>query len=309
MNPLMRKEGYGRELGASVNISSAVTGLLIPPSNVMIVYSLASGGVSIAALFLAGYLPGILLGLGLMVVAAIMALRRGIAPVQSDEGMAGQSAWRVVLDSLPSLFLIFIVMGGIVLGWFTPTEASAIAVVYTFVLSVLIYREVNWKQLPGLFTDAACTTAVVLLLVGTSMGMSWVMAAADIPQTISESLLAISDRPAVILFLIIVLLLVVGTFMDMTPAILIFTPILLPVVTEFGMSPIHFGIVLIFTLCVGLVTPPVGGVLFVGCGVAGTTIAKVWRHLLPFFFAMLAVLLLVAYVPGISLWLPNLLGF
>ena len=306
MSPLMKREGYDREFSAAVNISAAPIGLLIPPSNIMVVYSLASGGVSIAALFLAGYVPGITLGLALMMIIAVIAKRRGY-PVGEKVGMS--AGVRIFFAALPSLLLVAIVMGGIILGWFTPTEASAIAVAYTFVLSVLIYREIPWGELPRLLTDAAATTAIVLLLVGTSMGMSWVMSSANIPQTISETLVALSDNPIVLLLIINLLLLVVGTFMDMTPAVLIFTPILLPVVTKLGMSPLQFGLVLIFNLCIGLCTPPVGSCLFVGCGIAGTTIAKVWRPMLPFFFAMFAVLMLVTYWPALSLALPKALGF
>jgi tripartite ATP-independent transporter DctM subunit len=306
MSPMMKREGYDREFSAAVNIASAPIGLLIPPSNIMVVYSLASGGVSIAALFLAGYVPGILLGVALMLIVAVIAKRRNY-PV--GEKVAFPTGVRIFFAALPSLLLVAIVMGGIILGWFTPTEASAIAVAYTFVLSVVIYREIKWSELPRLLTDSAATTAIVLLLVGTSMGMSWVMSSANIPQTISESLVALSDNPIVLLLIINLLLLVVGTFMDMTPAVLIFTPILLPVVTKLGMSPLHFGLVLIFNLCIGLCTPPVGSCLFVGCGVAGTTIAKVWRPLLPFFFAMFVVLLLVTYWPALSLALPRALGF
>jgi tripartite ATP-independent transporter DctM subunit len=306
MTPLMRRDGYDREFSAAVNITSAPIGLLIPPSNIMVVYSLASGGVSIAALFLAGYVPGILLGIALMTVAGVIAKRRGYPVGEKIGFLAGL---RVLLAALPSLLLVAIVMGGIVLGWFTPTEASAIAVAYTFVLSVMIYREIRWSELPGLLTDSAATTAIVLLLVGTSMGMSWVMSSANIPQTITETLIALTQNKILLLLIINVLLLIVGTFMDMTPAVLIFTPILLPVVVKFGMSPLHFGLVLIFNLCIGLCTPPVGNCLFVGCGVAGTTIAKVWRPLLPFFFAMLATLLLVTFWPALSLALPRALGF
>lgn len=306
MTPLMRKEGYDRDFAAAVNITSAPIGLLIPPSNIMVVYSLASGGVSIAALFLAGYVPGIVLGLALMVVVGIIAKRRRY-PVGEKVGLA--AGGRIFVAALPSLLLVAIVMGGIIQGWFTPTEASAIAVAYTFVLSVIVYREIKWNELPRLLTDSAATTAIVLLLVGTSMGMSWVMSSANIPQTITESLLALTQDKVLLLLIINALLLVVGCFMDMTPAVLIFTPILLPVVTKFGMTPLHFGLVLIFNLCIGLCTPPVGNCLFVGCGVAETTIARVWRPLLPFFFAMFLVLMLVTYWPPLSLALPKALGF
>jgi tripartite ATP-independent transporter DctM subunit len=302
----MKREGYNREFAAAVNISSAPIGLLIPPSNIMVVYSLASGGVSIAALFLAGYVPGILLGLALMGVAAVIAKRRGY-PVGEKVGLG--TGVRIFVGALPSLFLVALVMGGIILGWFTPTEASAIAVGYAFVLSVLVYREIKWSEVPRLLTDASATTAIVLLLVGTSMGMSWVMSSANIPQAVTASLLALTENKILLLLIINVLLLVVGTFMDMTPAVLIFTPILLPVVTNFGMSPLHFGLVLIFNLCIGLCTPPVGNCLFVGCGVAETTIARVWRPLLPFFFAMFVVLMLVTYIPALPLALPKALGF
>jgi tripartite ATP-independent transporter DctM subunit len=200
-------------------------------------------------------------------------------------------------------------MGGIILGWFTPTEASAIAVAYTFVLSVIVYREIKWGELPRLLTDSATTTAIVLLLVGTSMGMSWVMSSANIPQAVTATLLGLTDNKIVLLMIINVMLLIVGCFMDMTPAVLIFTPILLPVVVKFGMTPLHFGLLLIFNLCIGLCTPPVGNCLFVGCGVAETTIARVWRPLLPFFFVMFAVLMLVTYWPPLSVALPRALGF
>ncbi len=306
MAPMMKREGYNREFSAAVNISAAPIGLLIPPSNVMVIYSLASGGVSIAALFLAGYVPGILLGLALMATIAIVAKGKNL-PV--GEKIALAEAVGIFFAALPSLFLVLLVMGGIILGWFTPTEASAIAVAYTFVLSVMVYREIAWRELPGLLTDSAATTAIVLLLVGASMGMSWVMSSANIPQAVTATILSITENPILLLLIINLLLLVVGCFMDMTPAVLIFTPILLPIVQKFGMTPLHFGLMLIFNLCIGLCTPPVGSCLFVGCGVAGTTIAKVWRPLLPFFFAMFLVLLLVTFWPALSLALPRALGF
>ena len=303
MAPLMKKEGFDKNFSAAVNISSATTGLLIPPSNVMVVYSLASGGVSIAALFVAGYIPGIMLGLGLMLVAGLIA-KKNRYPV--GEKISSGEAGRIFWAALPSLALIVIIMGGIIGGWFTPTEASAVAVLYTFLLSVVIYREIKWAELPKVFTDAAATTAVVLVLIGASMAMSWVMSSADIPQKISASLLALTSDKIVLLLVINLILLIVGTFMDMTPAVLIFTPIFLPVVAQFGVDPVHFGLIMIFNLCIGLCTPPVGTVLFIGCGVAKTSIGAVIRPLLPFFAMMVFVLLLVTFIPALSLWLPRL---
>jgi len=306
MNPLMTKEGYDRDYNAAVNISSATTGLLIPPSNVLIVYSLASGGVSIAALFLAGYVPGLLLGVALMLVAGSIAVSRkyrlGSRPTLGE-------AVRRFLDAIPSLLLIVIVMGGIVAGYFTATEASAIAVLYTFILSVIVYKEVKIRELPAVLLSAASTTAIVMLLIATSMGMSWILAYTNIPQNVSAALLALTDNPILILLIINIVLLIVGTFMDMTPAILIFTPIFLPVAVGLGIDPVHFGIIMVMNLCIGLCTPPVGSVLFVGCGIANTTIAKVIKPLLPMFLAMLASLLLVTFLEDISLFVPRMFGF
>jgi tripartite ATP-independent transporter DctM subunit len=305
MGPRMAKEGYDKAFGAAVNITSSTTGMVIPPSNILIVYSLASGGVSIAALFVAGYLPGILLGLCLMAVAGYMALRRGYP---TAGGTTLPEIVQKFLSALPSLLLLFIVIGGIVGGVFTATEASAIAVVYTAVLAMLVYKEVKIKDLPAMLLDTASTTAVVMVLIGTSTGMSWVMSYENIPQAVSEAMLSVSSNPVVVLLLINLILLVVGTFMDMTPAVLIFTPIFLPVVTKLGMDPIHFGIVMVTNLCLGLCTPPVGSVLFVGCGVAGVSIDKVLRPMLPLFVSMLLALLVITYWPGLSLWLPKAFG-
>lgn len=301
MHPRMVKEGYDENFSAAVNITSASTGLVIPPSNVLIVYSLASGGVSIAALFIAGYIPGILTGLFLMGVAATLAYRKKY-PLTEKTGLK-QGVIRF-FDAIPSLLMLVMVIGGIIAGIFTATEASAIAVLYAFILA-LFYREIKITDLPAILLDTIRTTAIVMLLVGTSMALSWVMAYEDIPQSISASLLSVSDNPIIILILINLILLAVGIFMDITPAVLIFTPIFLPVVTsQLGMDPVHFGIILIMNLCVGICTPPVGNVLFVGCSVAGIGIEKVIRPLIPFYIAMIIALLLVTFLPGLSLWLP-----
>jgi len=449
MVPLMNKMGYHRDYNASVSITAATTGLLIPPSNVMIVYSLATGGAcSIAAIFIAGVVPGIMVGLGLMLVAGILAARhkygsedlfnareilvrvvgtllcvvipisliiaRGRFGIPEElqaltpetetfrAAVAGVNHWalaacgvlvvlmlvvnavlarrgrsmeqRIVVAGLlglqflpillgkglfigrlydggrmfsvlsailvvysllitglvilygrkaswtgfiyfvqavPALMLIVIVLGGILAGVFTATEASAIAVVYAFALSVFLYREVKWKDIPGIILKSAVTTAVVLMLVATSMAMSSVLTLENVPQNVSASLTGLTQNPIILLLIINAMLLVVGTFMDMTPAVLIFTPIFLPIVSNFfgfKMDALHFGIILIMNLCIGLCTPPVGTCLFLGCGIAETTVTKVMRHILPFFVAMVTVLLICTYLPAFAMWLPDRLG-
>jgi tripartite ATP-independent transporter DctM subunit len=286
----------------AVNITSSTTGLIIPPSNVLIIYSLASGGVSIAALFVAGYLPGILLGISLMICAAIFIKKNKLPYADAVSfGYLAKAFWRAV----PSLFLLFLVIGGIVAGVFTATEASAIAVVYTLLLS-LFYRELKMSELPGILIRSSETTAVVLLLIGTSMSMSWVMSAEDIPQLISEFMLTLSDNKWVILIVINIILLFVGTFMDITPAVLIFTPIFLPVVTKVGVDPVHFGMIMVVNLCIGLCTPPVGSLLFVGVSIAKISLTQVLRPLLPFFLAMVIALALITLFPEITLFLPRI---
>ena len=305
LGPEMEKEGYSKEYGAAVNITSATIGLVIPPSNVLIVYSLASGGVSIAALFLAGYIPGLLTGLFLMIVAAIWAKRKGYKT-------AGTSSLREVMSTFiiafPSLLLLVIVIGGIVAGFFTATEASAIAVLYTFLLG-MIYKEIQFKDLPKILLESSKTSAIVMLLIAASMSMSWILSYENIPQNLSDLLLSISDNKIIILLIINLLLLFVGVFMDMTPAVLIFTPIFLPVVKSLGIDPIQFGIIMVLNLCIGLCTPPVGSVLFVGIGIAKTSIEKVIKPLLPLFAAMIVALMLITFFPQLTLWLPNLFGF
>jgi tripartite ATP-independent transporter DctM subunit len=300
----METDGYPKELGAAVNITASTTGLIIPPSNILIVYSLASGGVSIAALFVAGYLPGLFIGFILMVTAAVF-IRKEKLP--AGERVSIKKFVQTFLRAFPSLMLLVIVIGGIVGGIFTATEASAIAVIYTLGLS-FYYKELKIKELPSILLKSSETTAIVMLLIATSMSMSWVMSSEDIPQAITDSLLSVSDNIIVILILINVILLFVGVFMDMTPAVLIFTPIFLPIVTELGVDPVHFGIIMIMNLCIGLCTPPVGSVLFIGVQVAGTTLEKVIGPLIPFFIAMILGLIVITLWPELTLWLPRFFG-
>lgn len=423
MGPEMKKENYDENFAAAVNISSATTGLSIPPSNVLIVYSLASGGASITALFLAGYIPGFLTGLAIMITSMAILVKKkhgtkrmlltllvlaviGVAIhllilllmhlsgtnttlfyilsgllILLIVGFGGYKLyekfnlasililisfpvllygsiklndlllsltgneifgpafgiiisiivitilsfaierrglikkWQLnhfvsaLIAATPSLMLLVIVIGGIVAGFFTATEASAVAVLYALILS-MIYREVAWKDLPEIILNSVKTTGLVMLLVATCMGLSWIMAYENIPQNVSAGLLNISDNPFVILLIINLILLFVGVFMDMTPAVLIFTPIFLPIVqTQLGLSPIHFGIIMVLNLSVGLCTPPVGSVLFIGCSVSKVRIETVIKPLLPMFLAMIAVLLMVTYIPELSLWLPKIFGF
>ncbi|KZK88576.1 Sialic acid TRAP transporter permease protein SiaT [Pseudovibrio sp. Ad46] len=305
MAPLQKEVGYHPAYSAAVNVTSCITGLLIPPSNVLIIYALTAGGVSVATLFMAGYLPGVLMGLSLMIVGSFIAKRRGY-PIAERPSL--KQVLKVTWDAIPSLLLVIIVMGGILGGVFTATEASAIAVVYAFFLSVIVYREIKLHQLPKLMLDAVVTTSIVMVLIAISIGMSWVMTRADIPYMITDALLTISDNPVVILLIINVVLLVVGVFMDMTPAVLIFTPIFLPIAKSLGMDPVHFGIMLVANLCIGLCTPPVGAALFVGCSVSDVKLHDMIRPMLPFFGALLIALLAIIYIPELSLFLPSLFG-
>ncbi|MTI18018.1 TRAP transporter large permease [Rhodobacteraceae bacterium RKSG542] len=305
MGPLQKQAGFPPEYSAAINVTSCITGLLIPPSNVLIIYAVTAGGVSVATLFMAGYVPGILMGLSIMVMGAIISKKRGY-PVSERPTL--EHVIKVVLDAIPSLLLIFIVMGGILGGVFTATEASAIAVVYAFVLSVFVYGEIKMHDMPRIILDSVVTTAIVLVLVAVSIGMSWVMTRADIPYLITDSLLAMSESPLVLLLVINVILLIVGVFMDMTPALLIFTPIFLPVATEIGMDPVHFGIMMVVNLCIGLCTPPVGTALFVGCSVSGVKVQDLIGPMMPFFLSLLVCLALVTALPQLSLFLPSLFG-
>lgn len=306
IGPVEEKEGYDRNFSAAVNIATAPTGLLIPPSNVMITYALVSGGTSIAALFMAGYIPGILWGLACMAVVFVQAKRKGY---RSAEIFTGKEKGKVAYQAIPSLLMIVIVIGGIIKGIFTATEGAVVAVVYSLILSLVFYKSITWRDLPEIFMESAKMTGIIIFLIGVSSIMSWVMAFTGLPGAISDAMLGISRNRYVILLIINVLLLVVGTFMDMTPACLIFTPIFLPICQKLGMSTVHFGIMMIFNLCIGTITPPVGTTLFVGVKVGNTRIEEVIGPLLPYFAVIFLVLLLVTYIPALSMWLPWMMGY
>lgn len=305
MIPEMKKEGYDSNFAAAITVTSATTGLLIPPSNTLIVYAVASGGVSIAALFVAGYVPGILISIATIIVCAIYARRHNFP---AGERVPVRIVLKYTIAALPSLFLIVLVIGGILAGIFTATEAGAIAVLYALLLSTVIYREIDIAGIASVCLKAAQTTAVVMFLIAASIAMSWILAYENIPAIVADTLVGISDNPIVILLLINIVLLLVGIFMDMTPAVLIFTPIFLPVAMELGMTPLHFGIMLVLNLCIGLCTPPVGTILFVGCALAKTTIDRMVRPMLPMYAAMFVVLMLITYIPELSEGLPRFFG-
>ena len=302
--PIQKEEKYDMAFATAVNIASAPTGLLIPPTSAFIVYSTVVGGVSISALFMAGYIPGILMGLGVMVVAYLYA-RSHKYPTTGV--VSAKVALKVTLDALPSFLLIVIVIGGIVSGVFTATEGAGVCVVYCLFLSVL-YRSITYKSFMKILVDSACVSGIILFLISASSAMSWVMAFSGIPTAIAEGLTAISDNKYVLFFLINIILLIIGMFMDITPAILIFTPIFLPICTSLGMDPVHFGVMLIFNMCIGSMTPPVGSVLFVGCGITKMSIERVSAKLVPYFLVLIAILMLITYVPAISLAIPQALG-
>ena len=297
--------GYDPALCAATNGASAPSGLLIPPSNALITYSLASGGTSVAALFLGGYVPGILWALCCVVVAVIIAKRNGYS------GTPGKYNWKnlgtATIRALPALSLIVIVIGGIVIGVFTATEGSAIAVVYALILGIL-YRNITVKSFWKILVDSAKMSGMVVFLIGVSNILGWVMAFMQIPQAVSAALLGLTNNYIAILLIMNVILLIAGTFMDVTPAILIFTPLFLPIVKTFGMHPVHFGLILVYNLCIGNITPPVGNTLFVAIKVGNTTLAKTIPYMLLYYAAILVGLLLVTYLPFLSTGLPMAAG-
>lgn len=304
LGPLEKEEGYSDEYIAVCNIASGPTGMMIPPSNIMIVYSTVAGSVSIAALFMAGYVPGILWGLACMIVAGIMAKRRGYV---SKDHYTFKFVMKTLWDGIPSLLMIVVVIGGILGGIFTATEGSAIAVAYALILS-FIYKNIKLKDLPGIIFSSVKTTAVIEYLVCVSGIMGYVMSYTKIPALVANAILGLTNSPVIILLIMNVILLIIGCFMDPTPAVLIFTPIFLPIVQTWGMHPVHFGLMMIMNLCVGTLTPPVGAILFAGCRTHGVKIEQIIRMLLPFFAVILLVLLLITYVPWLSMFIPNALG-
>lgn len=297
--------GYDPAITAAANAASAPSGLLIPPSNAMITYSLAAGGTSVAALFMAGYVPGIIWALACAIVGVLLAMKKGY------KGTPGKFSWKnlgiATLQALPSLSLIVVVIGGIIGGIFSATEGSAICVVYALILAIC-YKSITLKSLWKIVVDSAKTSGMIVFLIGVSNILGWVMAFMQIPDAVANALLGITNNKYVLLLIMNVILLVAGTFMDVTPAILIFTPLFLPICTGFGMDPIQFGLILIYNLCIGNITPPVGNTLFVGIKVGKTSLAKVMPYMLMFYVAIIAGLMLVTYVPAVTMFLPGLVG-
>ncbi|EBE1549333.1 TRAP transporter large permease [Salmonella enterica subsp. enterica] len=305
MVPMSAREGYDRGFAAAVNIASAPTGMLIPPTTAFILYALASGGTSIAALFAGGLVAGVLWGVGCMLVTLVVAKRRNYRVFFTvQKGMV----LKVAIEAIPSLLLIVIIVGGIVQGIFTAIEASAIAVVYTLLLTMVFYRTLKIKDLPSILLQTVVMTGVIMFLLATSSAMSFSMSITNIPAALSDMILGISANKLVILLVITVFLLIIGAFMDIGPAILIFTPILLPIMAKLGVDPVHFGIIMIYNLAIGTITPPVGSGLYVGASVGKVKVEDVIKPLMPFYGAIIGVLLLITYIPEITLFLPRLLG-
>jgi len=302
--PMMNEEGYDRRFSVAITCTSSTIGLIIPPSNSMILYSFVAGGVSIAKLFAAGIIPGILVGLGLIIVGYIISVKQNYP---SHPLPSFKKAIKIIRESLLSLLLVVIIIGGILGGVFTATEAAAFGAVYAFIITFFIYKELNLRDLPEIFLKTVYTTTIVMFLIATSTAFSYVLAIEEIPRLVASFLLSITANKYILLFIINIVFLIVGMFMDMSPAILIFTPLFLPIVTDIGLSPIHFGIIMLVNLCIGLCTPPVGTVLFVGLGIADMKMNQIIRPVLTFLIPMIIVLLLVTYIEPITMFIPNLI--
>ena len=306
IGPIAVKDGYSKDFMATINVATAPTGLLIPPSNVLITYALVSGGTSVAALFLGGYIPGILWGVACMIVATIIARRNGYKG--DSQKITPQIFLKTLFEAVPALLLIVIVIGGIIIGAFTATEGAIVAVVYSLILSVC-YRNITVKGLLKIYADSAEMTGIIIFLIGVSSIMSWVISFVQIPDAVGQLLHGISDNKIVILLIINVFLLFIGTFLDTTPAVLIFTPIFLPIAISCGISPVEFGLIITYNLCIGLITPPVGNILFVGVKVGKTTIERVMKNILPYYGVIFVVLMAITYLPFLCSWLPQICGY
>lgn len=304
MIPMMVENGYDRDFAVGITVTSACQGVLIPPSHNMIIFSLAAGGVSVGRLFLGGMIPGILVGVSLMIVCAIFTIKRGYPKGQK---YTFKEAMAITGDAFLALGTAVIIMGGVTFGWFTATESAAIACIYAFIISTCFYKELKLSAMPKILLNCVKTLALVFSLIAAAGGFGWMMAYLQIPALVTRALMSVSTNKVVVFLLINLLLLVLGCIMDMAPLIIICTPILLPVVTAFGMDPVQFGCMLILNLAVGLCTPPVGSALYVGCAIGKIRIEKVVKVMLPMYAGMVAVLMLVTFVPQVSLWLPNLL--
>ena len=306
LGPIMREKGYDADYPVNVSATAGITGLLIPPSHNMIIYAASAGvSISLADLFLAGVFPGILTGLLLMVAAWLVAVHRGY-PRGTFPGF--RAFLLALFGAIPGLVAAAIIVLGVMSGAFTATESSAVAVIYTVIVGVCVYRSLSWDAFVQATTSAVKTTAMVMIIIGTAAAFGWLLALLQVPEALAAILRSITENPLLLLLLINVVLLILGTFMDMAPLIIITTPIFLPMATDLGMDPVHFGMMLILNLGIGLVTPPVGSVLFVSCAIGNIDIEQSVRTMWPYYLALLAALALVVYIPAISLWLPNLLA-
>ena len=302
--PMMNEEGYDRSFSVAITCTSSTIGLIIPPSNSMILYSFVAGGVSVAKLFAAGIIPGILVGIGLIIVGYIISVKQNYP---SHPLPTFKEAIKIIREALLSLFLVVIIVGGILGGVFTATEAAVFGAMYAFIITFFIYKELNLRDLPEIFLKTVYTTAMVMFLVANSNAFAYVLAIEEAPRLVASLLLSITTNKYILLFIINIVLLIVGMFMDMSPAILIFTPLLLPIATDLGLSPIHFGIIMLVNLCIGLCTPPVGTVLFVGLGIANMKMTQIIKPLLLFLIPMIIVLLLITYIEPITMFIPNII--
>ncbi len=309
MLPMEKEEGYDEGFSAAMNVATAPVGQLIPPTTAFIVYSTASGGTSVATLFMAGWIPGLLWTALCMIVGYFIAKKYGyVRKGDKAQKLSAGEAIHTILRAIPSLLLIVIIIGGILSGVFSPTEASAVAVVYAFFLSVFVYKTISIKDMPRILIQTANMTTVVMLIIGASSVLSFVLSFTGLPAAISQMVLGVSDNKYVLLLILNIFLLIVGTFMDIAPALLIFTPIFLPIVRTFGMSDVQFGVMIVMNLAVGTITPPVGNVLFVGCSLSKQRLEVVMKNLVPFFAAIFVALMMVTYIPALSEWLPTVLG-